>query len=333
MIEASSRRRSLSAPRYQKTVLAARAEKEGGSASSSASSPPPGSSTDLVPALVDDVVNDEDDDDDDAAAPPVEAEDLRPDGGGGESAPLPYSSESRNERNLADNADPSADPRYISASRGMRHTSPPTSGTAVACAHAPPSRMYSSARSAFCATRSSSFLFDTDFGRGGSGDDDDTISAGDVAIVDADDDAAATVDDDDDDASSRSMPSIEDADGGVGDDDIAPAALLLARFIRNFRQSPSEFGSMDPSSSSSSSSDMNRRVPRGGSAIVVVVIVVATGAARGTARGTPLTVRVRGSENASAANGSSNATRMASEEKRDDGMFNTHGLFSLSGDA
>jgi len=154
------------------------------------------------------------------------------------------------------------------------------------------------------------------------------MSAGDVAIADEDaddDDAAAADEDEDDDAASpRSMPSIEDADGGVGDDDIAPAALLLARFIRNFRQSPSEFGSMDPSSSSSSS-DMNRRVPRGGSAVVVVV-------ATGAARGAPLTVRVRGSENASAANGSSNATRMGNEDERDDGMFSRQ-RSSLSGDA
>ena len=31
------------------------------------------------------------------------------------------------------------------------------------------------------------------------------------------------------------MPSIEEADGGEGDDDYAPIALLLARFIQNFR--------------------------------------------------------------------------------------------------
>jgi hypothetical protein len=31
------------------------------------------------------------------------------------------------------------------------------------------------------------------------------------------------------------MPSIEEADGGEGDDDDAPIALLLARFIQNFR--------------------------------------------------------------------------------------------------
>ncbi len=32
----------------------------------------------------------------------------------------------------------------------------------------------------------------------------------------------------------RSMPSIEEANGGKGDDDDAPTALLLARFIQNF---------------------------------------------------------------------------------------------------
>jgi hypothetical protein len=31
------------------------------------------------------------------------------------------------------------------------------------------------------------------------------------------------------------MPSIKEADGGEGDDDDAPIALLLARLIQNFR--------------------------------------------------------------------------------------------------
>ena len=194
MIFTSSRRRSLSAPRYQKTVLAAIAEKEAGSASSS---PGTGSPADTAPStaaaadLPTLVI-----DDDDADVPPVEAEDLRLVGGIDASSAPPYSSESRNDRSLApspplpdDDDDDDDDPRYISASRGIRHTSPPTSGTADSCAHAP--WRYSSASAAFCALRSSSFRRETDFGRNGGRDD---PSGGGVVATDD----AANDDDDDD---------------------------------------------------------------------------------------------------------------------------------------
>jgi hypothetical protein len=48
------------------------------------------------------------------------------------------------------------------------------------------------------------------------------------------DDAAAAANDNDQAALPRSMPSIEEANGGKGDDDDVPIALLLARFIQNF---------------------------------------------------------------------------------------------------
>ncbi len=47
----------------------------------------------------------------------------------------------------------------------MRHTSPLTSGTADSCTHTPPWE-YSSASTAFCADRSSWFLFDANFRQG-----------------------------------------------------------------------------------------------------------------------------------------------------------------------
>ena len=56
----------------------------------------------------------------------------------------------------------------------------------------------------------------------------------DNAADDADDAAAATANDDDA-ASPRSMPSIEESDGGEGDNADVPIALLLARFIQNSR--------------------------------------------------------------------------------------------------
>jgi hypothetical protein len=54
-------------------------------------------------------------------------------------------------------------------------------------------------------------------------------------VADDADDATAAATADDDAVLPRSMPSIEEADGGKGDDDDAPIALLLARFIQNFR--------------------------------------------------------------------------------------------------
>jgi hypothetical protein len=55
----------------------------------------------------------------------------------------------------------------------------------------------------------------------------------DDAANDADDAAAAAANNNDA-ALPRSMPLIEEANGGEGDDNDAPIALLLARFIQKF---------------------------------------------------------------------------------------------------
>jgi hypothetical protein len=76
------------------------------------------------------------------------------------------------------------------------------------------------------------------------------------------DDAAATATNNNNAVLPRSMPSIEEANGGKGDDDDAPIALLLVRSFKIFA-----FGSMDPSllplSWSSGGGDMNRKSPGG----------------------------------------------------------------------
>jgi hypothetical protein len=108
----------------------------------------------------------------------------------------------------------------------------PTSGTANLCTHTPP-REYSPASAAFCADRSSLFLFDTDFRRGKDNPPARGAAMADDAANDVDDAAAAATAEDND-ALPRSMPLIKEADGSKGDDNDAPTALLLSRFIQNF---------------------------------------------------------------------------------------------------
>jgi hypothetical protein len=83
----------------------------------------------------------------------------------------------------------------------------------------------------------------------------------DNAANDADDAMAAAAAANND-ALPRSMLLIKEAKGGEGDDNDAPIALLLARFIQNFA-----FGLMDPSSLPSSWfggwGNMNRKSPGG----------------------------------------------------------------------
>jgi hypothetical protein len=57
------------------------------------------------------------------------------------------------------------------------------------------------------------------------------VATADNAARNADDAVAAAANND---ALPRSIPLIKEADGGEGDDNDAPTALLLARFIQNF---------------------------------------------------------------------------------------------------